>query len=608
MNYRVFPLLAVFVSEISAAETSVDIQLVPGWNSIWLDVEPLTAEGELEDVENVFTNSEISFVATPDQPTGSAEFIADTNEVAFNQDGWKSWWRSSEIEEDSLAVVPGFQPYLVKVEGAAPITLSITGDAQFRQNQLKPKSYLLQGYHLDGSPTFSDFFSAAGSSIPVNKIFRLNSSGQWLGVQGSDTMQSHESYWIYAETVTDFVGPVAVSFNNFQGINFGSSDIDVELPDPDGGVGTVFVNLEELVLSNVSDSSQSVSLRKVGGAGALDDLRVFLVEPQPDVKSYSLGNQVNDESVALAAEETDIVTLGALRQWNAGEAGRENLYQIVAGGQVMWLPVRAENPDLSDAENGSVEPGAQGLWVGNVTIKEVNRGNSTTMDPSTSSADFRYLFHVDSSGAVSLLSHVMLMQEKRASETVAPVSVLLVDESKIPYYEGIEERAGKRVGVRFESIGYDMPRVTTLASQADLLDNVVNASDTDALVVVGDVTDADLQNFINSRTSRPTELVEDYHLSWSFSGGFGPNEIVSASSPLILDPFHRSNPFRHAFHPSHAAGYAIERDIEISFHANQADGVLNGDYTETVSGLTSYDIISKGTIRLERVSQVGELQ
>jgi len=597
----------VLLRGLSAVMTDITLDLQPGWNSVWLDVSPKNAEGDAAEVGEVFSDSAISFVAQPTLPSGSAEFIADTRETRFNQSTWKSWWRSSEINENSLAIIQGDQAYLVKVEGDAPVTLVVRGEVQFRQSRLRARSYTLQGFHLDGAPSFDEFFSAAGATVPVNRIFRLNSGGEWAGVVGSDTMRSHESYWIFAEKVTRFTGPVAVKFNNYQGLNFGGNRIDVELPDPDGGVGSIFVNLEELAFSNLSAQAHDVGLRKLGGAAADDELRIFLVEPEAEFKSYALGNQVNDEVITtLAAGESDVVTLGAYRNWNEGAAFRENLYQIVAGHQVMWLPVRAENPALRDLAVGEVQAEAQGLWIGNVHLTEVNRGNSSTMDETTSAMNLRCLFHVDTAGVVSLLSHVMLMQEKRGSTEVIPKQVLLIDEGKIPFFEGIEERGGKRVGVRLESAGYDLPRVTTIENQAELLDEVVALSDTDSLVNESDVTNTDLSNYLNSRSSRPPELVEEYYRSWVFDGGFGPGQSVESAAPLLLDPFHRSNPFRHAFHPRHAAGYAIERAIEIDFDAEQAEGILTGIYTETLSGLTSYPIMSSGTIRLQRVSEVGE--
>ena len=603
------------VSGLSASTTGITLNLQPGWNSIWLDVQPTYQSGEnageTMSVEDVFTNAAITFVARPVVPSGSAEFIADADTLNFNQESWKAWWRHSELNENSLALVEGYQPYLVRVSGTSSVSVTVNGVVEFWTPKFRSDQYTLIGFHLDGAPTFGDFFEAAAGRIPSNRIFRMSSGGDWVGVQSGDTMKSHEAYWVYADGTTNFVGPVSIQFEDFEGLNFGDAVADVEVPDPDGGVGTVFVNLEELVLSNPTGSSEEVNIRLVDASAtpASDDLRLYLVEPQPEIKDYTLGNQVVDETVLVEAGITNVVTFGAHRNWGSGERERGNLYQIVVGDQVFWLPVRAANPDLSDASIGSTNAAYTGLWVGSATVDQVSTVSSPSdLQPATSQASLRMIFHVDGEGAVSLIPHVMVMQEKQASPEVAPVQVLVVDETKIPYFEGIEERGGKRVGVRLESIGFDMPRMNSISSQADLLDEIVALSDSDALVELGDVTDADVLNYVNSRSGRPPQLVEDYHQSWAFTGGFGPNQTVQTSSPLVLDPFHRANPFRHAFHPRHAAGYAITRVIEISFDAEQSEGVLRGTFTETVTGLAAFDMVTKGMITLQRVSEVAELQ
>jgi len=226
----------------------------------------------------------------------------------------------------------------------------------------------------------------------------------------------------------------------------------------------------------------------------------------------------------------------------------------------------------------------------------------------TAPAPMRVLLHVDSDGAVSLLSSVMMMQEKETDPDVAPEQVLVIDETKIPFFEGIEERGGKKVGIRMDTTDYDMPRKIDTTEQSALLDDVVAASTT--ISSVGEVTDKDLENFINSRSARPVELEEAYFLRWELEGRFGNGLTVKTpdGAPLLLDPFHRSNPFRHAFHPQHAAGYAIERALTITFDIEQPASRLIGSYEETLSGLAASDITLSGIITLTRISEEGELQ
>src|SRR5262245_19796021 len=57
------------------------ITLVPGWNAVWLEVEPLyptgdPKAGQAKAPEDIFTNPSIDIVASPKPLAGSAEFFA----------------------------------------------------------------------------------------------------------------------------------------------------------------------------------------------------------------------------------------------------------------------------------------------------------------------------------------------------------------------------------------------------------------------------------------------------------------------------------------------------------------------------------------------------
>jgi hypothetical protein len=78
---------------------------------------------------------------------------------------------------------------------------------------------------------------------------------------------------------------------------------------------------------------------------------------------------------------------------------------------------------------------------------------------------------------------------------------------------------------------------------------------------------------------------------------------------LVLDGFHRSNPFRHTFHQKHAKGPKITRELCIVFDSEQAvPDRLVGTYEEKITGLTKSRITLTGTIKMERVSSVDSLQ
>jgi hypothetical protein len=622
-------LLCLAAAPVRGATATQSLALEPGWNAVWLEVDPVytngAAAGTARPVEEVFADPAIAYVATPRLPVGTAEFIAESAAGVFNQADWRTWQRSSELGQDTLAVIRGYQAYLVKVSGVDPVTINITGEARFVAPAWNANAYNLLGFQLTGTVSFEAFFDGFTLKHPVNKIFRLAADGNWSGVQGTDLMEPGEAYWIYAQGQSTFNGPVAIAFEDFDGLNFGPGPGEVEVDDPDGGVGGIFITLREVTFTERTAAPRTVSIEKVSPDGALpatDALRIYDITPQPDALDYAIGSQITDTIVAsLDAGGTETVTLGAHRNWSSGARERENLYRLVIGKQFHWLPARAQNADLIDyAPDDQAEgiAGYQGLWIGDAIVNEVTSVSESgrPLRNTTTSAPLRFLFHVDAAGAVSLLSHVTVMQEKRASEEIEPSVVLVVDDAKIPIFEGIEERGGVRAGKRFESIAYDLRRKADLTTQSALLDDVADLTDTDGIELPGDVTENDLANFINSRDGRPPELVEAYHLTWPLEGAFGPNNAVQtpAEAPLLLDPLHRGNPFRHAFHRRHVAGFPITRGITIGFDREQSDGRLTGVYTETlggaggVAGLASFDIVTRGRITLTRISTVGTVE
>ncbi|WOO41008.1 hypothetical protein [Rubellicoccus peritrichatus] len=604
---------------LQAASTTQDLTLQPGWNAVWLEVQPVYTSGDdaglPQKTEDVFNDPDIERVARPKLALGTAEFIADQFEEKYNQADWWVWRRDSELNFDTLVHVEGNQPYLVHVDGSGPVNLSITGDVAFFTPTWVAYNYNLVGFSLTQAVTFSSFFAPADGELPVNKIFRLEANGDWVGVLDTDLMQPGEAYWIYADGPSDYVGPIAVRNDDASGLYFGAGPGENEVDDPDGGTGTILVSLAELTLRNETDVEQTVSLHKVAPSTSgpdvmTDDLRIYLMTPQLDSLDYAIGSQITDTPIAtLPADETDTVTLGAHVNWSSGDRGRENLYRLVVGSQYFWLPMSAENDSLIDAEVGSDDPAYVGLWVGDVLLDRVSSLTETgnPVDATTSVAPLRILLHVDASGAVSLLSEVIVMQEKVVDADEEPDYVLVVNEEKIPLFEGIENRGNKRVGLRLESGAYDMPRKADIVTQAAIKDLVVDAG---AAADPDNILESEVLTFINAQSLRPSDLVEDYYKSWTLDGGIGPLARVetNASQPLSLDAFHRSNPFRHAFHPQHGAGYGVERSFQLNFDANQPAGALTGDYQETISGLINDDITMAGRFELRRISRVGTLE
>jgi hypothetical protein len=584
--------LAILTPALHAQNATQTIDLVAGWNAVWLEVEPQDANGQPlapTAVFNTAVNTGIDIIASPKPLAGLAEFFGDppagTQANTFNQDGWEHWRRDDPGGDSDMIMTTGNRAYLI--ECSANLTITITGKARFFRPKWTPDRYNLVGFGIDGTVTFTDFFASATTTHPLEKIYTLAANGTWAPVVAASPITDGKAYWIFSKGPSDFMGPVAVDFDNaITGkLNFGGPDDAQTILGPSPATTSAGTyDIEEIVLTNRRATGITPSLTRL-----IDD-QVVLTETLPDPADYTRrkGNDIGASytSAALPASKTSILSLGASasRQW-ALPADRTNLYRLkTGGGNAVYLPVSALNSSLPALPNTAPTASTSaGLWVGEASISSVTSmvENGEPVRPSAGSAPIRVILHSNASGAVRLLSQVTVMQTKTADPEVEPMPVLVVDPARIPFFDGIKERNGKRVGQRIESVAYDMPRDIDANGLAALL----------------------------ASQARPTTLLENYHLSWPLTGEVGSGKSVTTTAALHLDPFHRSNPFRHAFHKDHVRGPNITRIIEIVFDPDQTiPDRLSGTFTDTLQGLTQTDITLTGRIEMRKLSAVATLE
>ena len=645
-------LTLLILAGLAQAQTATQsVTLSAGWNAVWLEVEPVDGNGQSQPPATVFSNSAIIVAATPKPRAGLAEFFAEDpgTITTFNKDQWLQWKRTDPSGSNNLPVITGNTPYLIQIApGTATFTITITGKARFFTPTWNPDRYNLIGFGLKGTPTFDQFFSPSGTRHQVSRIFSLNTNGVWQPVTGSQTMASGKAYWIFCSGPSNYMGPVSVSFDSSSTgkLGFGGPADAVTVG---AGVDALNLDLEEIVFSNLSTASATPELDLISNSG--DGLGLHVVRPASNSLSYVRGNQVDSapgagtpaalgETVASSASAT--LTLGASRSW-PDDAVRTNLYRLhtSATGASFWLPVtavRSEIQQVSGAVGGVPSSQVTGLWVadaiadGATSIVE----DVAPIRAAAGTAPLRMILHSNASGQVRLLSQVTIMQTKTADASVASERVLVVDSARIPFFEGIKQRDGKRVGVRISSVAYDMPRSFDSSSQENMITdpdfllltdlpqdlqaalakapsvrtlaetNLVNSSATAVNGAKAAIPNL-LPGYLNSRTIRPPKLKEAYKLAELASGAVGAGQKVVAR--LNLDPFHRSNPFRHAYHQNLPKGPNINRTITITFDADQtvADR-LQGSFTETLQGLIKSDLTVSGRVVFRRVSNVATLE
>jgi hypothetical protein len=648
-------LAILFSLPVAHSQTaSQTITLIPGWNAIWVEVGSVypaghPKEGQAKAPSEFFGDSlspaeaeKILIVTSPKPLAGTAEFFAEdpASVSTFNQDEWEQW-HNPQLPGDNLTIMGGNRPYLIRTSGR--ISFTIEGKVRFQRPSWNPDRYNLIGFGLDGSPTFHDFFAASGATHPTNRIYRLNpATGNWtlLSSPLTDTMRPNEAYWIFSAGPSDYMGPVSVDFDTavVGRMSFAGPADAVPVG---SGPDEIQVDLEEIVFSNMSGPGGLTAIPELDlitpdpNSGSLN-LRV--VNPGSDGLSRVLGNQVDSTpgaspfpsalGEAIAPGTTKTLTLGALREWSSGLVGRMNVYRLQpGGGAAFWLPVSAQRNDIllpTDLIPETPEAAVGGLWVGEVVVTAVTSlvENGGPLREAAAPAPLRILLHSDSQGIVRLLSQVTVMKTRTADPAAETNPVLVIDQNQIPFFEGITERNGKKVGLRIEAVAFDLPRETSPAEQGSALLEAIVAESTSPTTrwrtgaelykTQDSVTQAAIESYLLFRGIRPPDLRETYKKTLRCDGAIGAGKTVRTFSEgpnvFVLDGFHRSNPFRHAYHQKHPKGPTITREVSITFDSESANpDRLSGIYEERITGLIKSSLTLKGTINMQLVSTVSAL-
>lgn len=323
-----------------------------------------------------------------------------------------------------------------------------------------------------------------------------------------------------------------------------------------------------------------------------------------------------------------------------------------------------------------------GLWVGEVILQNVNEtvsgvdanNNVVSPDPSVTTpvqapAHLRIIFHVDTNGVVRLLKGVAMVN---TSTNSTPNIVLLSDPNLYSKY-------GTLPGQRLTAVAYDFGdgpaaqnALTAIAAAA--ANAAVNGTDPNAAanaVITSYQTNipagssAGYSNFVQSATFTGAASEVAYSASQSLVGvgssvsqsrkveiatlaavntlqqanaftaadALVLNEVVmngqlapgtTLTGTLYLGQDHPTNPFRHKWNPIEQHGYAITRNLTITFDSASSSNAtsmlgfgvdhISGTYRESIMGLhkplgpsQNIGLLTDGIITLDHVSPVAVL-
>ena len=507
----------------AAAQFTQTIVLEPGWNAVYLEVQP-----ENNDIEDVFAGVPLESVWRYFDTDGVTGVPQDPGEGLRQLDGWHAWFPpgSPPAAFSDLFTVRVNNAYLVQVAGTRNVTVSVTGTPVLQRRRWAPDAFTFTGFGVDPlvPPTFATWF-AASSSHGGQPIYRLNDDDAWEQVNPGERIEAGTAYWVYTRGTSDFAGPFEVALDP------GFPDLDFGKTIPETGI----------TLINRAPVAQDIRFsRAAGGQRVPLD---YQVNTDPQVAAGSWVPLAGAFPLPLQAGGWGRLTVAPRRSdLQVNRAEQVLVFTNLDGARVL-VPAAAElavyDPAIPAGEADSIPTGVapssrSGLWVGSAMIDKVNQTQS--IDGSVANKDLaaaaqafplRVIVHIDAEDRFTLVSQVVQLFEPGSSQTVT------VD---------VRNADGQVTGQREEEVTC-VPGRTVLITRDELFSNY------EGLALRGD-------DFVGNRLSTVAydfgEVMED------------ERERKLYAQPLTFDPSNgrldtlirlradsASNPFFHRFHPDH---------------------------------------------------------
>ncbi|NOZ50331.1 MAG: hypothetical protein GXP37_09845 [Chloroflexi bacterium] len=371
---------AMATTQVDGAILTQTFDLHPGWNSIYLEVDPINDSPlvnvgtvdqpimapELSTIEAVFAGLScgdcLESVWTWNIPLTTMDYIVDPAEGLWDAPGWNRYYPAGSLGPDGesraflsdLFSLHANSGYLVKLkDGAGPATLDVRGQPVVAHHQWLPDSYNLAGFPIDPdaspSPTVATFFqNLVGGPSPVTEVRALQADGKWSDAMASDAELAYgEAYLVYyrSDDVLNYTAPFDIISTIGEGLDF--------TPGFDGSKQTL--RIENLANSNItvqlqvlSQSAPAVALQYDSDPESdTDPLQTLW--PNPASRSLAAGQAAAIHFVVPAVDQAaDGAALLEIRSPDLG---------------TRWLvPVTALRGDFA------------GLWIGEVVVNDVSEG------------------------------------------------------------------------------------------------------------------------------------------------------------------------------------------------------------------------------------------
>ncbi len=593
--------------------TTQTIQLSPGWNAVFLEVQP-----EPRDCDLVLAGLPVESVWRFNRRFAPVQFILSTNQPIAHPEDWLVWVPAQHplAGQQSLFILEGGKPYLLRTTNAAPVVWTVRGTPVLRDPGWLADSLNLVGFNLPltAPPTFAAFFVGSSNLAPGPVIHRLSSDGTWLQVAPTTSMRRGEAFWIRTQGLPDSSGPLKVMMTRRTGLDFGRllTEETIRIRNDSTSPATLMVRQ---VPSELPPATGTFPAYAAGvplsywqndfaggrvGWGPLTENGSSLVQsnvPPGGVWELRLAVRRQDMALPPAAPDPPGVLYQSLLEIRDAAGLCRQVVPVCAEGLGGSGNVKSGAGFTGFGKDGTTLHPRAGLWIGSASIQKVSQPSSGSPDEPVAVASefqFRLLVHVDAQGQPRLLQKVLQMWRPGTYKPAEDGStnrvldqpgrfVLLTDESQIAEFTGASLRDGQSVGRRFSSAAFGFRGPIALAPAG--------------------------------------------------TGEFGADQATFGGAVLVGydDPL---NPLVHVYHPDHnnlddrreplavrtdprgrytSESFDVTRQIDLTFTAGDPDQLtmagwgdnqLGGVYRERILGLHKNDLYVQGTFRLHRASEV----
>jgi hypothetical protein len=632
--------MAAFVALGSPARAQwVDqtITLNPGWNAVFLEVQPEPADADL-----VFANLPVESVWEWNRRSSPVQFIQDPNQLIPRSPEWATWFPEASPNRflANLFDVRGGRAYLVKISGSSSVNWTVRGIPARPDGVWIPDSFNLTGFFVGtaGAPTFSGYF-ASSPAHAGQQVFRMNAAGKWVLSTQSAVIERGRAFWVRTVGGSDFAGPVVVELERSAGIDFGQTMEEAEIVVRNQS-GTQ-ARTVTLALGNSLDPPPGADSSPTSSGPAV----LYYRDPAKADSENPFGEWTpftGAISASLSPGEFRRFMLATRRAEmpNSGPGGSASYQSILmmteTGGTSQKIAVRVgtdtAQPAPAPGGLGPQNAGGSshaGLWVGSATLNEVswavanrkliaaaqnddrlqeyrNPANIDFDDPGTFQSNpppdgldpdatlptssefvFRVIVHVGADGQAKLLQKVIQVWEDGSDKPDpdnqgfylpdAPGRFrLFSSEQGAAAFRGASLRRGDEVPKRLSTAAYPL--------------------------------------------AVPQPL----------SGAFGEETVTGTITLSHTSPF---NPFVHQYHPQHdnlearyestlppgedgSESYVVIRNISLEFADQHPEGritpgwgtsEIGGRYKETITGIHRTPLRVAGDFILRRVSTTSQL-